>query len=78
MTYPGDPKRLRRRAPGAEHPVKVRKVGVNPLRLTGLTVAQVAAVVGAASARAIQRTVVEHHRGKVAPAPGAGLEERIR
>lgn len=76
MTFPGDPKRLRR-APGAEHPVKVRKLGVNPNRLAGLDPAAVAQVVGAVSARAYQRTLVEHRPEQVSP-PGANLEERLR
>lgn len=66
-----------RRAPGAEHPVKVRKRRINPLRLVRLTDAQVDDVVDAAKDRAVGDTLY-HQPARQLSAPNAGPEERIR
>lgn len=74
-----DPKTMRR-APGAEHPVRVRTVALNPRRLVGVPQDLVDLLARTAAGRAIGLTLYMQPAEQVqANNPGArGTQERIR
>lgn len=70
--------RRRRRAPGAEHPVKVRKVAVNPDQMQRVAPDQVAALLRHYAGRAIGLAIYRHRPEQRTPGTATTPQDRLR